>query len=255
MPAHAAEAGGREGTWSLHTQAAPALEALWSPLWVQGQAFRCCDTMPLTPVWVRAWGCRPCLLPPPRPAGLVCIGQGAGPWAGATRVLSCVPPGPPEVSPDAAVVPGGAEVLARPVAEQQQPPPRVEDFRTPGWWGGSAPTGASVPRPLVQVQGQPQPQGAPGGPGPPPQGRPCQTCWGRTVTWGRTSFLAGHLSLLQDPRSAVDPPRRPWLPTPREGQQEGGCWEVRNQKSHWRGEGRWGLGSGTLRSRGRTQTL
>ena len=79
MPAHAAEAGGREGTWSLHIQAAPALEALWSPLWVQGQAFRCCDTMPVTPVWVRAWGCRPCLLPPPRPAGLVCIGQGGWP--------------------------------------------------------------------------------------------------------------------------------------------------------------------------------
>lgn len=60
---------------------------------------------------------------------------------------------------------------------------------------------------------------------------------------GRTSFLAGHLSLLGDPRCAVEPLRRPWLPTPREGQQVGGHEEVRNQKSHWQGQGEVGAGN------------
>lgn len=72
---------------------------------------------------------------------------------------------------------------------------------------------------------------------------------------GRTSFLAGHLSLLGDPQCAVEPLRKPWLPTPREGQQVGGHGEVRNQKSHWQDNGRWGLGTRTLGSWGHTQTL
>lgn len=136
-------------------------EAPWSPRWVQGQAFRCCDVMPVTAAWARARGCRPCPLPPPRPTGLACIGQG-GQALGWCR--QGADPRPRHAHQRChQTMPRSPRVWShRPVAEQQQHLPgwRTSGCRLAGWVGAR--------RSLC-----PEASGAGVGPAPAPG-----SCWG-----------------------------------------------------------------------------
>lgn len=177
-------------------------------------------------------------------------GKVARPWAGAARVLSHVPStltrGVTRRCHGALECRGAGLARSRAAAAASQRG-ALQDSRLAGRGGAHQ---SLCPQASGAGAGPVQPRGAAGGPGPPLQSRPRRTCWGQAVTWGRTSFLAGHL-----------PPARPQVRSggPGSPPQRGpaGEWAPGSQESEepLAGEGWWGLRSRTLRSRGHAQTL